>query len=481
MDADESSKEIESRFRRLSPSLISQASQCLHFYFLELYGDHSLKTTASAGQILSRERGLEFERQVVVTLKGVEEPSWDQKDLKNGYLSTVKLMEKGAPWIHGGVLMNLQLVGIPDLLKKVSGRSRFGIYSYIPVEIKAHKQVQKKDILQVVAYSIMLGELIGEPCTNGGVWLNTNEIEELEIADHLPVFELVKTKMEQISSKQLETEPIWCSACSLCQWLGFCKDTWNKKGSISLLPGGGKSSTQKLQAIGIKTITALTQSDPQQIAAMANMSEKSADKLWRHAQARVQGKPIVIKKPKFSENVPIVFYDVETYGNTVFLHGLIRLFEGKREEKFFFADSLENAEKAWHEFLEFIAHDKGPVIYCWTFFEQARARECLERFGGNEKAYKVLMTGLTDQCKWTSTHFAFPTRSYSIKEVAPALGFHWQAKDAGGMNCEAWYGEWLKTKDESLKKKILAYNRDDILAMEVIYQQLKCLCESLCA
>ena len=154
---------------------------------------------------------------------------------------------------------------------------------------------------------------------------------------------------------------------------------------------------------------------------MANMSKKSTDKLWHHAQARVQGKPIVLKKPKFPENVPLIFYDVETYGNTVLLHGLIRLFEGKREEKFFFADSIKNAEKAWHEFLDFIAHDKEPVIYCWTFFEQARARECLERFGGNEKAYKVLMIGLTDQCKWTSTHFAFPTRSYSIKEVASLL------------------------------------------------------------
>ena len=64
-----------------------------------------------------------------------------------------------------------------------------------------------------MAYSIMLGEVIEEPCTNGGVWLNTNEIEELEIADHLPVFELVKTKMEPTCSKQLEPEPIWCSAC----------------------------------------------------------------------------------------------------------------------------------------------------------------------------------------------------------------------------------------------------------------------------
>ena len=49
------------------------------------------------------------------------------------------------------------------------------------------------------------------------------------------------------------------------------------------------------------------------------------------------------------------------------------------------------------------------------------------------------------------------------------------------MNCEAWYGEWLKTKDELLKKKIIAYNRDDILAMEVIYLQLKYLCERSCS
>ena len=137
---------------------------------------------------------LEFERQVVATLKGVEEPVWDQKDLKNGYLITVKLMEKGVPWIHGGVLMDVKLVGIPDLLKKVSERSKFGLYSYIPIEIKAHKQVQKKDILQVVAYSIMLGEVIGKPCTNGGVWLNTNEIEEFEIADHLPAFNSLKSR-----------------------------------------------------------------------------------------------------------------------------------------------------------------------------------------------------------------------------------------------------------------------------------------------
>ena len=83
------------------------------------------------------------------------------------------------------------------------------------------------------------------------------------------------------------------------------------------------------------------------------------------------------------------------------------------------------------------------------------------------------MRRLTDQCAWTKKHFAFPTRGYSIKEVAPALGFHWTAEDAGGLNCEAWYGEWLRSGEEELKRKILEYNRDDVVAMEVIFNHLK--------
>ena len=79
---------------------------------------------------------------------------------------------------------------------------------------------------------------------------------------------------------------------------------------------------------------------------------------------------------------------------------------------------------------------------------------------------------MKDQCRFVQDHFALPVMTYSIKEVAPVFGFRWQAEDAGGLNSEAWYGEWLEEGDEVMLQKIVDYNLDDVLAMEVVYQRL---------
>ena len=49
----------------------------------------------------------------------------------------------------------------------------------------------------------------------------------------------------------------------------------------------------------------------------------------------------------------------------------------------------------------------------------------------------------------------------------------WHAEDAGGLNSMAWYDEWLRTGDVELREKLLRYNLDDVLAMEVIDHELR--------
>jgi predicted RecB family nuclease len=58
--------------------------------------------------------------------------------------------------------------------------------------------------------------------------------------------------------------------------------------------------------------------------------------------------------------------------------------------------------------------------------------------------------------------------TYSIKEVAPVFGFEWQAEDAGGLNSEAWYGEWFDTGYKKVLDKIVEYNLDDVRAMDMV-------------
>lgn len=462
---------------RLSPTKIAQASDCLHYLHLEEFGDHSERLLPTAGQQLDRVRGKEFEAEVVRSIEGVCEPDWDRQDLQAGFRATIELMEKGVPWIHGGVLVGSGIAGIPDLLRRDGGESRFGAYTYTPIEIKGHKAVQKKDILQVSAYARILEEVLEAPCLDAGVWLNTGEVAPVDVAKGRSKLQAILKQIEAVRRKEDGAEPIWCGACPSCPWVVHCKREWKRLRHLSLLPNGGKATVKKLSAIGIRTIDELAKADPSEVGLKSGLSAATSKALWHHARARVAGKPLPVKKAIFPVGVPIVFYDIETFGGETFLHGLIRLDGEKREEKFFFADSLEDCGAAWRAFLEFVARDAESVIYCWADYERGCAERSWAKFGGDAKAFSLLMGRLTDQCAWTKKHFAFPTRGYSIKEVAPALGFHWKAEDAGGLNCEAWYGEWLKSGDAELKRKILEYNRDDVLAMEVIFNHLKALKE----
>lgn len=459
--------------RRLSPTRIAQAAICPHFFFLEEFGDQSKRLQPTAGQQLDWERGRDFESEVVASLNGVHEPKWDGRNFQEGLQATVALMQKGVSWIHSGVLAGSGIAGIPDLLRKDPGQSRFGAFTYSPIEIKGHKAVQKKDILQVSAYARILDEILGEPCRQAGVWLNTGDIAPVDVAKGRTSLQGVLRQIEAIRGRQGGTEPIWCGACPACPWIAHCKHEWKRLGHLSLLPNGGKGTVEKMSAIGIRTVAALAKSDPEDVARKAKMAQPTALSLWHHARARIEGKPLPIRKAKFPEGVPIVFYDIETFGGETFLHGLIRVDGANREEHFFFADSLADAGTAWRQFLEFVARDEESVIYCWADYERGCAEKSWAQFGGDKKAYASFMRRLTDQCAWTKKHFAFPTRGYSIKEVAPALGFRWKAADAGGLNCEAWYGDWLRSGEAELKRKILEYNRDDVLAMEVIFNHLK--------
>ena len=368
--------------RRLSPTRIAQAAVCPHFFYLEEFGDHSKRLQPTAGQQLDWERGREFEAGVVRSLEGVQEPKWDGRDFQQGLKATVALMEAGIPWIHSGVFAGSGVAGIPDLLRRDPGHSRFGDFSYAPVEIKGHKKVQKKDILQVSAYARILDEVLGEPCRKAGVWLNTGEVALVDVAKGRASLMAVLKQIEAIRGRKGGTEPIWCGACPACPWIAHCKQEWKRLGHLSLLPGGGRGTVEKLGAIGIRTVPDLAKSDPKLVAGRVKMAKPTVMGLWHHARARMEGRPLPVRKAKFPVGLPIVFYDIETFGGETFLHGLIRVDGSNREERFFFADTLAEAGEAWRGFLEFIARDKESVIYCWSDHERGCAEKSWSQVRG---------------------------------------------------------------------------------------------------
>jgi uncharacterized protein len=414
-----------------------------------------------------------FERSVVESMPERAEPDWDGKDWAAGYASTMRLMQEGRPWIHGGVLLGGDIAGIPDLLKMVPGQSRLGDHTYVPIDIKGHKAVTKKDRYQLFGYSLLLEPVLGYRPTDSGIWLNTGEIADVDLAKYQGEFAITLEKMELVRKDGLATFGARCGDCGMCPWSAFCASVWKDTQSVCLLYGGTGKTAIKLAKAGFVSWRDIAAADPDEIVAGAGVSLKKASDLWLYAQAYAMGKPQPKKPVTFPSGVPIHFYDIETYGDCTYLHGNIRVFGDEREERQFLAREPSQEEAAWHEYLDYLAADDDAIVYCWSDYERGYADALWGKYGGNPNGWQHLRDSLVDQCAFTRDHFALATPSYSIKKVAPLFGFSWDADDAGGLNSEAWYKEWLEAGDEAIIDKILRYNLDDIVAMEVIHNGLR--------
>ena len=459
--------------RPITPTAIASSSRCLHSWYLNCFGNPEWKRKWEEGERLQLQRGLEYERKLVSQLPGLVEPSWDGWDWQSGYDRTRSLMEEGHPWIYQGILLNGHFRGKPDLLRKIDGSSNLGPYTYLPIEIKSHNQIILKDRYQLVSSAMMLEPILGSIPTRGGVWLNTGEVADAELGKDTVVVAALIEKMQEISAGKLKTESVRCGECRRCLWSTHCEDEWNRLEHVCLLYGISGKTALKFKRAGLaswKDVAVLT---PQEISDRTGLKMKASIAAVQHAKARQTGRPVVRCDIRFVDDIPIYFYDIETYGHDVYLHGLIRILGNEREERQFIARDPSEEGDIWRKFLDYLARDEKALIFCWSDYERPFVKILKEKHGGNPRGLLHLETNLVDQCNWVQERFALPVRSYSIKSVAPYFGFHWDAEDAGGLNSEAWYKEWLETRNEAILEKILRYNLDDVRAMEEIDRALR--------
>jgi len=459
--------------RRLSPTAVAKARRCLHAWFLDCHGDPSRKVPADEGLKKLWERGLQFERDVLATIPQAIEPVWDGKDWDAGCRATVDLMREGPEWIYQGVLVHERGAGLPDLLQRIDRPSALGDHSYRPVDVKSHKKVSVKDRFQLCTYALFLEPILGYRPEQGAIWLSTWDVTDVNLSADRTTFETLVDSMVAVSGGTQQTAGLRCGECGSCPWVAHCSERWYDDESACLIAGVSRDVAIRLAEAGFPSWRDVAGSTPQQLVREAGIKPKAARSHWVGAQAWLKGGPVPKKVVTFPTGVPVHYYDIETYDACTYLHGVIRLSGDVREENQFVARAPSEEGEAWHAFLDYLARDEEAVVWVWSNYERGFARSLWGTHGGNEAGYRHLRDSMIDQCQFTRQHFALPSSSYSIKKVAPLFGFQWDADDAGGLNSESWYGEWLESGDQAVLAKILRYNLDDVVAMEVIDRELQ--------
>lgn len=457
----------------VSASELARIHVCPHFWYNQCFADSSKVVPPDEGSKRRIQRGIEFEKEVVSTLKVVT-PNYDPNAPWSGTEPTIALMRIESPLIYHGVLKNDRLFGIPDLLELVPTKSELGGFSYQPIDIKSHIEVTKKDKLQLAAYSIMLEKSQGTIPSRGGIILGDKTRVDVSLETEIKEIQNVKKTATLVERQKLKTDPLRCLECETCHWSEYCDSERRVSHSVTLLHGIKSKETKSLISNGFATFDVLADAKETSVAKLTGIKLDRCKELKIIARAWAQRKPIQIQPIDLpSSDTVVIHYDIETYGDKLYLHGLIVLENGKRHLRQFMADSPEHELELLTSFLEYLAQWEKPIIYTWTKFENGWMEKMQKRYSHLTQQLSLVLKSFKDLKEVVKLSMALPVTTFSIKEVAPVFGFNWRAEDAGGGNSEVWYADWLKTGNRDLRRKLLDYNEDDIKAMEIIYEALR--------
>ena len=444
--------------------------QCPHWIWYDIYGDQTKRGTIPPLIEMINRSGLKHPEKVLGSRKFEQIKPELLQDLDEAFLATIDLMRQGKNIYHG-VLMDENWVGMPDLLEarpvEKGMKSNLGDHYYVVYDIRNSQEMRDEYKFQLVFYSLILERIQGVLPHDAYIINADGEERSFMVDDFLDYFHLTRERIERVLAGE-KPPPFLKSGCKHSPWYSLCVEETRGCEDISLIYRLSQNDQRRFYEMGIRTVKDLAEADLDNLR--LRMEDWPFDKILRfynQAQVLMSGEPRILKRGEFPEVKTEIYFDIESdpTENIDYLLGfLIKTGKGKPEYKYFLAQDKKDEERTWREFLDFLESLDDFVIYHYSYYEREVFRRLANKYGIS-MALEDKFKNNTIDLHWKFLEVAvLPIYFYSLKDVAKYLGFKWQAEDAGGAESVVWYNDWLKTKDQKIMDKIIAYNEDDVRA-----------------
>lgn len=392
---------------------------------------------------------------------------------------TLTLMMKGEDVIYQPHLSleEKDIYGIGDILiKSKQATSDLGDYCYIVKEIKHSKEVKNYHKLQAGIYNYMLGVIQGftSPQVNivlkdGEESFSFKEIED-EINEYFALWRRIRNNEEKPEPRGIDkTDP---------PWRLYANKILIENHDLTLLPDIGpatkKSIRNKLKINNIQDLANYTKSQ-----LISSLGRDLGQKTYNYSLAYKLKKHIPVDKKinKNETNKRIYYFDFETSDEVhplepphVYLIGLWD--KEKNTFKYFLGRGKQDEEKIFSEFLNYLKNLDDVCLYHWSGYEVGEIDETIKQYPKLASRLTELKNTCVDLLKIVKNNFYIPVPDYSIKKVAPFLGFSWRQKDVNAYESMVLYWDWLKNQQKDIIQKVIDYNEDDCKAMVYIDTKL---------
>jgi predicted RecB family nuclease len=423
-------------------------------------------------QKLQWQKGVEYEQAWVKEFHPTAvkiEPDFGYDALRN----TLKAMLDGVPAIYQPHLWALgeEVYGKGDLLvREDSHRSDLGSFHYRVVEIKRSASLKDDHVLQAGFYNRMIGNLQGYTpkemsiaLKNNTEWVLYDDRKEREVA-------YVLRTWKDLRAGRLIPEPKRPPDSTDSPWRVFANQWIKEQSHLILLAGIQVKEREKLRSVGIHRVDQLWNLT---LYAVNEILGNQYGKIAYHvAQAYKENRPIL--KPNSSLTIPRakrhLYLDFETSDGVhptepahVYLIGIYDAEAGTFTH--FLGRGAEDEKRIFTEFLNYVGDPAETKLYHWTEFETGQINEVMNRWPDLRGPLTPLLASCVDLKNILQKSVYLPVPNFSIKSVAPALGFHWQEKGYGAFESMGDYWEYIDNGEEGKMTKVIQYNKDDCVAM----------------
>ena len=492
----------------VTASILYAYTKCPHGVWLDANGDQAEKDLPNEFVQLLWERGTQYEKEVIDSHReGMELVDLSGISKSKRFAPTLDAMKKNAPFIYQGRLETDGLVGEPDLLQLLENGE------YMPVDIKSGMGVEgvesdddeeggklkKHYALQLCLYVDALQKLGFATHHKGMIWDSRGKMVSYDLLTPQGVknkqtwwdlYQELLPSVRELLENRIQTESALISACKLCQWYTHCKKECVGKNDISLVPELGRSRKESINAIALDVVQ-LSKIDVDKTCdkkgktGMPGIGRPTLEKFVRRANLLTSGtkEPLIRAPFILPEKSVELFFDLEAdpTRDLVYLHGIVERRDGKT--RFCPAIAKEptpEAEKeAWIEFWNYIhtLPKDDIVVYYYSKYERTQYRALREKYP--DVVSEEELEAFFDPAFAIDLYYDivlkctdWPTYNYSVKTIAQLLGFNWRDKHPSGAASIEWYNTWCKTKDPKDLQRILDYNEDDCIAMQVLKDKL---------
>ena len=464
----------------LTDRLLRSWLRCRRKAWLDRHGDRSQRRWTAHRNLM-----LDDQQRCFVALLP-QKPAHGSAGCAAGAAGVVGLRLKGRG--PGGE----RLEAHPPLLRRVSGRSRWGDFSYQPVLARQGRRMTREHQLPLALMALLLEQVQQAPVRDalvvgGGGRRPARDRVGLSAG----VRKQLGDSLRKLRADLDRSEPPPLAAdrrkCTLCSWRGLCNDEAAAEGHLSEVSGIGAKRRDMLQELGIHGMGDLAAADPDRLAAQMERFGEQHGEVARSlvAQARCQrdGQPESLQDspalPELIHAPGVLLYDIESDPDARhdFLHGFWRLpraadgswdlHAARYQPLLVLAEHGE--PRCWQRLDRYLrCHDGWPVLH-YGETESLALRRMAERQGVAEPQLKRLRCRLVDVHARVRSHWRLPLNSYGLKAVAAWQGFRWSQTGVDGARALLWWRQWqgggpARRGSTHALNWIFTYNRDDCRA-----------------